>query len=262
MTATTRLGAFIAALLLCSAAPLAAQETWTWNRQLAAGQVIEIKGVNGAIRAQPGTGSQVRVTAVKTARRDDVSTVRMEVIEHAGGVTICAVYPAARGRPQNECAVGSGGRMNVQDNDVQVEFTVHVPQGVNFTGTSVNGLVEARNLTGDVAARTVNGAIDIVTSGRASGGTVNGAVNVSMGRADWAGTLSFETVNGALTVRLPQGVSTAVNATTVNGSIHTDFPLQVQGRFGPRRVSGTIGAGGRTLDLTTVNGSINILRGQ
>ena len=36
------------------------------------------------------------------------------------------------------------------------------------------------------------------------------------------------------------------------------FPLTIQGRFGPRHLSGTIGGGGRTLQLSTVNGSIHL----
>jgi len=44
----------------------------------------------------------------------------------------------------------------------------------------------------------------------------------------------------------------------VNGSIETDFPLTVTGRLGPRRVTGTIGNGGRRLALETVNGSIRL----
>ena len=58
--------------------------------------------------------------------------VKIEVVEHAGGVTICAVYPSS-GAP-NECKPGKGGRMNVRDNDVNVEFKVSVPAGVRFVG--------------------------------------------------------------------------------------------------------------------------------
>jgi len=32
----------------------------------------------------------------------------------------------------------------------------------------------------------------------------------------------------------------------------------VHGKFGPRKITGTIGSGGRKLDLETVNGSIRI----
>jgi hypothetical protein len=253
--------AVIATLALCAAAaPADAQETWSWNRALAAGQTIEIKGINGSIIAGPGSGSDVRVTARKSARRSNVSTVTIEVVEHAGGVTICAVYPSPNANQPNECVPGSGGRNSVQNNDVQVEFQIAVPAGVNFTGRSVNGSVEARDLTGNVEARTVNGGIDVLTRGRAVGNTVNGAVNVTVGRADWTGTLSFQTVNGSLTVTLPASVNTEVTASTVNGGINTDFPMQVVGRFGPRSVNGTIGSGGRKLNLSTVNGAIHIRR--
>jgi hypothetical protein len=51
-----------------------------------------------------------------------------------------------------------------------------------------------------------------------------------------------------------------VRASTVNGQIVTDFPLTVTGRLGPRRVNGTIGSGGRRLELATVNGTIRLKR--
>jgi len=44
----------------------------------------------------------------------------------------------------------------------------------------------------------------------------------------------------------------------VNGEIFTDFPLMVTGKLGPRRVTGTIGSGGRQLALSTVNGNIRL----
>ena len=45
---------------------------------------------------------------------------------------------------------------------------------------------------------------------------------------------------------------------TVNGDIETEFPLTVSGRVGMRRIRGTVGQGGRTLELETVNGSIRL----
>ena len=63
-----------------------------------------------------------------------------------------------------------------------------------------------------------------------------------------------------MTVTLPGSVNADVEARTVNGEIETDFPLTVTGRFGPRRLNGKIGNGGRTLSLGTVNGAIRIRR--
>lgn len=233
-----------------------AQDPWSWRGRVAEGRVIEIRGVNGTITAERASGAEVQVSARKTARDDDPDDVRIEVVEHEGGVTICAVYPGRN----NRCAPG-GGRNNVQDNDVRVDFTVRVPAGVRFDGHSVNGDVEARSLAGPVEIETVNGDVRLeTTSGEASARTVNGGVTARVGGSG-TGRLSFRTVNGGITLTLPQGLSAELEAETVNGSIDSDFPIQVQGRLTPRRLSGTIGQGGRLLRAETVNGSIRLRRG-
>jgi DUF4097 and DUF4098 domain-containing protein YvlB len=68
------------------------------------------------------------------------------------------------------------------------------------------------------------------------------------------GDVKAQTVNGGVKV------SATGAAQTVNGSINTDFPITVQGRFGMRSAKGTIGGGGPDLSLQTVNGSINLKR--
>jgi len=45
---------------------------------------------------------------------------------------------------------------------------------------------------------------------------------------------------------------------TLHGSISSDYPVQLSGRFGPRRAEGTIGRGGREIEMETVNGSIEL----
>src|SRR5687768_10707421 len=91
------------------AAPLAAQD-WNWRGRVSPNQWLEIKGVNGGIRAVASSGSEIEVVATKTSEKSDPDDVRLEVIEHAGGVTICAVYPAPRNKEPNECDVGDRWR--------------------------------------------------------------------------------------------------------------------------------------------------------
>jgi DUF4097 and DUF4098 domain-containing protein YvlB len=62
-------------------------------------------------------------------------------------------------------------------------------------------------------------------------------------------------------VRLPGNLSADVEATTVNGSVESDFPIVVRGRMQAGSLKGRIGEGGRVLDLTTVNGSIRLEKG-
>ena len=249
----------LAALLLVSPTFAAAQD-FTWHGLVGQGQAIEIKGVNGDVIAEPSGSNEVEVSAEKRARRDDPASVQIQVVPHAGGVTICAVYPSTRADRPNECQSGDGGRMNVQNNDVTVRFTVHVPAGVTFVGRTVNGKVEATRLNGDLVLHTVNGSIHFSTTGTARADTVNGSITGAIGRADWTDRLEMSTVNGGITLTLPASLSTDVRASTLNGDIDSDFPMTVTGRVQPRRIEGTIGGGGRLLSLASVNGSITLKR--
>jgi hypothetical protein len=233
-------------------------DSFRWHGRVAAGQAVEVKGVNGRIEAGTGAGGEVEVTAVKTGHRSDPESVQVQMVEHGGGVTLCAVYPAPAGERPNECAPGAGGRMNTRDNDVRVEFVVSVPAGVNFVGRTVNGEVVARGLPEDAEAHTVNGQVVVEAAGHTVARTVNGSIRARMGRADWTGEAEFATVNGSITLELPAGAAAEVDARTVNGRIETDFPLEVSGRISRRRLRGTIGGGGRKLSLETVNGGIHL----
>lgn len=247
-----------AALLTGFAAAPAAAQDFNWSGRVATGRAIEIKNINGTVEAVRASGNQVRVTATKRAGgRGDIDDVTFEAIEHGGGVTICAVYPTPdNAREPNECLPGQGGRMNTRENNVKVDFRIEVPAGVDFLGRNVNGAVTATTLEGNVEAYTVNGDVEASATGFVRGGTVNGSVDFVMGNASWRDDLSIETVNGGITLTFLGGLDTEVEASTVNGSIESDWPLTVRGRFGPKRVNGTIGSGGRTLSLSTVNGSI------
>jgi hypothetical protein len=230
---------------------------YQWRGSILQGNAIEIKGVNGEIRATGSTGTEVEVSAVMRARRSNPADVRIDVVQHGDGVTICAVYPNTDSRP-NECQPGSGGHMNVRDNDVTVAFTVHVPPGVRFIGRTVNGDVTADSLAAPVSLRTVNGDASFSTSAYGDATTVNGSIRGTLGNTQWTALLKFASVNGSITLDLPADASAELSAKTVNGSISTDFPISVKGRINPRTLTGTIGGGGRSLEVETVNGSVSL----
>jgi len=252
----TSVGCAAVAVLVC-ALPSFAQD-FTWRGQLSPGQTIEIKGVNGDIRATPSNTNEVEVTAAKSSRRSNPADVRIEVVPHAGGVTICAVYPDVAGQEPNRCEPGPGGHSHTKNNDVAVRFSVRVPSGVAFVGRTVNGGVEADAMQGDAEGYSVNGSVRLATSGLVRAGTVNGSIAASAGRVDWNDATSFKTVNGDITLTVPPVLNAELRAETVNGSIDSDFPVTVTGQFSPRRMRGTIGSGGQELSLSTVNGSIRL----
>lgn len=226
-----------------------------WAGRLREGSTIEIKGVNGSIVAAATNGEEVGVSAVKSARRSDPDEVRIEVNTHRNGVTICAVYPG-RG---NVCEPAEGGQNNTKNNDVRVDFEVKVPAGVRFVARTVNGSVRTDDLDGPIEAYTVNGEVEISSSGTATASTVNGSIAARLGVSRFDEDLRFDTVNGSITLECPRRIRAEVSASTVNGGIETDFPLTVRGRLSRHRLQGRIGDGGGSLRLATVNGGIRLL---
>ena len=229
----------LAANVIAAAPALAQAPGFDWSGAVAYGKTVEIRGVNGSVRALESDDGAVRVEAMRSARRSDPASVRIEVVEHDGGVTICAVYPTPSGsRSENGCRRGGGG-MNTRDNDVQVDFVVRVPSGVRLAATTVNGAIDVQALRSDVQATTVNGSVNIQTTGFVSNAT---------------------TVNGGIVLEMPADLNANFHATTVNGEIDSDFPMVATGRLSRRNLQATIGSGGPELRATTVNGSISLRR--
>lgn len=232
-------------------------DAFHWSGKVPSGEFVEIRGINGNIHAEPAPGRDVEVIARKNGQDFDMAGLQVQVVEHDGGVTICAGYPSSDGRPV-DCLTTDGGSLPPAHNDVSVDFTVRVPKGVRFVGRTVNGQVEATALEADTEAHTVNGNVRLSTAGAAFGETVNGSIVASVGKITSAS--KFSTVNGGITVEVPPGAGAEIHAGTLNGHIHTDFPLAVSGTLVGKHADGAIGRGGPPLRVATVNGTINLRR--
>lgn len=232
-------------------------EEFDWSGVVTPGDRIEIKNISGAVQASLASGSEVLVHATKTGRDSDPASVTIEVVRHAEGVTICAVYPDVPGHAPNECLPGLQGNLSTRDNDVKVEFTLGVPAGVQFVARVVGGDVVADGLESDVFANTTGGDVTVTTTGISGASSVYGSLNVTIGQADPGRDLAFRTVNGNVTVQVPANTNAGVLATTTYGAIASEFHLE-----GTRYIkTGILGVGGPRLALSTVDGNVNLREG-
>jgi DUF4097 and DUF4098 domain-containing protein YvlB len=242
---------FVPALIaLLAFNAVAQQEDYRWRGAIARGSLVEIRGVNGNVRAEPSTSGEVEVQA-NVEKGESASSVQVHLMRHENGVTVCTVFPGEQiCRPLGDN--GPGTRVN---------FVVRVPEGVNFLGSTVNGGVEADSLKSDVQAYTVNGKVRVSTTGTVQAKTVNGSITASLLKPFWSKSPELSTVNGAIRLVLPPSANAAVQAETKNGKILTDFAAK--GKVTDQEVVGRIGggAGGRPLILRTVNGTIELRRG-
>ena len=221
-----------------------------WTGKLPAEDVLVIKNINGDINATGSANSdEIEVTAEKSG--ENAQDVKIQVVKLNDGMMICAIYPGFFNSGNCESDSHSGNRHN----NAKVTFTVHMPQNLRFTGKNVNGGVNATSMGRYVEATSVNGSIRVSTQSWASASSVNGSIDARLGRTDWSGNLEFKTVNGTVSLALPANANTELDFKSVNGHLDSDFPVTVQGSIGVHSVHVTLGNGGRSLEIKTVNGS-------
>ena len=261
MTTKTISAALVALALAAGSVGAATVTEFHWNGPIARGRTVEIRNINGSIKAEAATGGTLEVLAVKSAKKGgDPDKVKLEVFEHDGTITFCALYPAKDGYPPNTCDE-HGNTSHVSDLDnVTVDFRVRVPAGVKLEARTVNGDVRASGMTAPVTATSVNGQIRVVTTSWAEAVTVNGDVAVAMAGRGWPDALDFKSVNGSILLDLDGSPDADLSAETMNGTIDSDFPVTVQGKQRRNRMRGTLGGGGTDLGLSTLNGSIQLRR--
>jgi DUF4097 and DUF4098 domain-containing protein YvlB len=258
--------AWAAFALLAAGSAAAQEEPFRWSGALAAGRVLEVKGIMGSIVAEPAPDGVAEVVAEKSGRSGDFDQVEIRVVEAPDGVTICAVYHP-EDYDDDDCDLDDRRRdrrgNDRRDARVDVDFTVRVPAGVELIAGVVTGDVMANGLRSDVSAHSVSGDVAVSTTGVVEAGTVSGSLDVEMGSLDWT-RLSFNTVSGDITLRMPAGLGAEIDFESLSGDLDTDFDLVVDrrrdGRYVGSRVEGTIGAGGRALSFHTVSGDVRILR--
>jgi hypothetical protein len=215
------------------------QEETRWHGWVPSGQMVEVNNIYGNVRAEPASGDEIEVVATKRGLSDPAQ-VTIEVVEHKGGVTICAVYPDADTAHPFDCRPSHGGGFRVAStsdstthirwenggggdmilNDLRVDFVVRLPKRLRFIGRTVDGDVSAHMLEQDVEAHSVLGDV----------------------RVDLSAKTGAE-----------------VYAETAKGRVSSEFPLSLRLNSGHGMMaSGHVGHSRRTVRLKTDEGDIHL----
>ncbi|WNI29287.1 DUF4097 family beta strand repeat-containing protein [Streptomyces sp. ITFR-6] len=128
---------------------------------------------------------------------------------------------------------------------------------------TVSGNVEAQAVTGDLRFHSVSGDLTVVEGAGASvrAESVSGDMVLDLDPNGKPTDIRLTTVSGEVAIRLPHPADAKVEANTASGSVSNGFEdLRVNGQWGSKRITGTLGSGTGTLKATTVSGSIALLR--
>jgi hypothetical protein len=204
-------------------------------------------GANGSIRVHGWTGGDVRVKAcIQAAARSD------------GEAQALASQVAITEGPG---MIRASGPSSHDHSWWSVSYEVWVPNASNVKMEANNGSLVVDQVRGQIRFHTQNGSVRLNdVGGDVEGTTTNGSVTVELAGAGWNGTgMHVETTNGSVRLSLPENFSARLELSTVNGKVHTDFPVTVSGEI-QKNMSFVLGSGGATIEARTVNGSVHIGR--
>ena len=234
-------------LALALAAPAYAQVTQDFHRTvpLSANGRISVENINGNVEITGWDRNEVQIDAVKTARdQQRLDEARIEVNSSSDSVEIKTDYP----------------QDSTNKNPASVHYQLHVRQNARLDRINlVNGSLTVEKVSGKVNAKLINGKLKVDDlAGRADLSTVNGGIDASYGSLNNVHEIKLKSVNGPIELGLPNSPNAEVKANTVSGGIRTEFPLEVRGGYVGKNLTGTLGSGGISIELSNVNGSIHI----
>ena len=240
----TILGSLLTLLLATS---LQAQVTQDFHRTvlLSASARVSLDNVNGNVEITGWDRNEVQIDAVKKARdQQRLDEARIEVNTRGDSVEIKTRYPEG----------------HTNNNPASVHYELHVPQNARLDRINlVNGSLTVQRVSGEVTANLVNGKLRVDDlAGRADLSSVNGGIEANYASLNNVRDIKLKSVNGSIELGLPASPNAQIKASTVSGDIRSDFPLEVNGGFVGKNLTGTLGGGGTSIALSNVNGSIHI----
>lgn len=207
--------------------------------------VIEVDaGKNGGVEVEGWNRDEIRV--------------RAKVVAH--GRT-----EAAAREISSKIRVDTDGRIHADVPEVgrkewaYVSFRVYVPRRSNLDLEAHNGGIKIVGVEGNIDFDTQNGGVALADlAGDVEGRTTNGGLRIDLTGAAWRGEgMDVKTTNGGVKISVPEDYSAELETRTVNGRLRVDFPVMVEGDIG-RRLTTTLGRGGKTIRAITTNGGVKI----
>ena len=231
------------------------QEAYRWAGPIKASHWVWIRNTNGPVEVEPSEGDSLIVYADKASRHGNPDDVEIRVVEHDGTVTLCALWSAA----VMECGAEGVYRMKGQKkSDVAVRFRVQLPRGVKLDASTLDGPVDVEGAHSALVLGTVNGRIRAATDGPLRAVTVHGGIEATLSGLGDVGPIELLTENGGIVAEFAEGFDADVDASTQNGRVSSELPLELVGRVSQQRLKARLGAGGRAVRLKTQNGGITI----
>ena len=248
------LGALALAAATNCAVPFQAEpnveETETFTEPFAAGELFDLRNINGRVVVTSWDRDEAEIVARKVGPSSTaLEDIRIEVNRSSRGLQVRTRYPK-RSRMWGQ-RYGS------------VHYSIRLPESADLKISTVHGPVEVAEFAGELEAQTVNGPLRLTGHrGSVNAKTVNGRIECELESFGEGESHSLRTVNGRVQLTLGPEARGQVDARAINGRVimeladleHLDTPTRRHKRV-------RVGDGGGECRVRTVNGTIHVTDG-
>jgi hypothetical protein len=211
----------------------------------AAGRIVVEASQNGAVEVRGWDRAEIEVHARIDAHAESMA----EATRLARGVRL-------------ELAPGRIRALGVDDRRGGVSFEILVPRRAGLEVATHNGPLKVQGLQSEMRLSTENGPLALVDlGGDVNARATNGPLKVRLTGRAWSGAgLDAETVNGPVSLEIPDGYSADLEIGTYNGPFSSDMAITLEAGEVPNRMQVRLGQGGAPVRVVTTNGPYRIKR--
>lgn len=247
MHKTLLLAAGLVLTLAASQAAAQPKETERVDRTIpfASGGSLVLKNFSGDIRITGTGGDQVVVKAVRTATRDRLDRIKLDI--RADGSTL-RVDANSRDRSYD----------NDKENVVKTDFEISVPTQTAIDLDAFSSDVTIDGVEGTQKLHTFSGRIHVLNgTGPFTVNSFSGSIDLDLSSASTP-EIDAETFSGDIDARVPGDAGGDVRFNTFSGDLSSDLPLTLRSGS-KKRFSGTLNSrGGNELRFKTFSGDVRI----
>ena len=221
--------------------------------------ILSVSTTNGEISITTWDGEKITLNATKISRygEDDLKNAEIIVTENGNEITIKVQHT----QPIRSRAV---------DLDIKIPYNVKVESASTTNGpiqitntmgntvlTTTNGAINVEDVDGYVKATTTNGGIEIKgTTGIDDLNSENGGITAEI--FDIQEDVDIECTNGCITLHIKPTINASIQISTSTGGITVDDTFITVTESTYNSFKGTIGRGGNSINVVTINGDIKI----
>ncbi len=230
---------------------------------------LTINDVGARLIAQTSSGaihaSQIRDDATATVSSGDIKLEKIggRVVARAssGAVWINDIGGDVQADSMSDNVTVTNVRGYVRANATSGSLTIrNASEGVR--ARAISSSITISDCKGAIDASAVSDSITLtnIDSREVVAKTTSGSIRFT-GKLQDGGRYEFESFSSGVVLILPPDSQFNLTARTHNGSINTEFPVQMTRTTGGSLMSGSVGKGGAELRVSSFSGSVQIKKG-